>query len=121
MNYKKTISWKRSIDLAISVNQIIRSFPSSEKTEKGISSKLLQSALRVPNRIAESHGPGTDMRFDMLMLARYHLSETEFLLEFAHLVGYLSKNEHERLQSDVNHVRMLINRKISRFDEIEIS
>lgn len=121
MNYKKTISWKRSIDLAISVNQIIKHFPLSERTEIGICAKLLQSALRVPNRIAESHGPGTDMRSDMLMLARYHLSETEFLLEFSLHVGYLSKNEHERLQSDVNHVRMLINKKMHKFDEIEIS
>jgi four helix bundle protein len=121
MNYKKTFAWKRSIDLAISVNQITRSFPSSEKTEKGISYQLLQSALRIPNRIAESHSPGLDMRSDMLMLARYHLSETEFLLEFSMHIGYISKLEHERLQSDVNHVRMLINKKMCRFDELEIA
>jgi four helix bundle protein len=121
MNYKKTFAWKRSIDLAICINQITRSFPSSEKTEKGISYQLLQSALRIPNRIAESHSPGLDMRSDMLMLARYHLSETEFLLEFSMHIGYISKLEHERLQSDVNHVRMLINKKMCRFDELEIA
>lgn len=120
LNYKNLPVWKRSMDLAIAVNQVIQTFPASEKIDQGIGHHLLQAAIRIPARVAESNDPFSFLQSEMLQLARYHLAEAEFLLDIALVMGYLPKTEHERLMSDVLFVRQLINQHLQRKSCIEL-
>lgn len=109
------------MDLAIAVNHSIREFPEQERHHQGLCDQLLQAAIRVSSRIAESHEPLTDSPVDMLLRARFHLSETEFLLDVALHLGYLTSQERLRLQESSVEIRTLINQLLKRNDRHEFS
>lgn len=102
------------MDLAITVNHTIRKFPDQEKHYQGLCDQLLQSAIRVTSRLAESHEPLTDSPVDMMLRARFHLSETEFLLDLAMHLGYIETEERARIQCDCLELRDLINQLLRR-------
>lgn len=102
------------MDLAITVNHTIRQFPDQEKFYQGLCDQLLQSAIRVTSRVAESHEPLTDSPVDMLLRARFHLSETEFLLDLSLHLGYVEPEERARMQNMCEEVRDLINQLLRR-------
>jgi four helix bundle protein len=114
LNYKQSPVWKKAMDLAINVNHTIRKFPEQEKHFQGLCDQLLQSAIRVTSRLAESHEPLTDSPVDMLLRARVHLSETEFLLDLAMYLGYIEPEERVRIQSNCLELRDLINQMLRR-------
>jgi four helix bundle protein len=114
LNYKQSPVWKKAMDLAITVNHTIRKFPDQEKHYQGLCDQLLQSAIRVTSRLAESHEPLTDSPVDMMLRARFHLSETEFLLDLAMHLGYIETEERARIQCDCLELRDLINQLLRR-------
>lgn len=120
-NYKQTPVWKKSMDLAIAVNHSIRKFPDQEKHNQGLCDQLLQAAIRVTSRIAESHEPLTDSPIDMLLRARFHLSETEFLLDVSVHLGYLDPEERNRMEESTTEIRQLINSLLKRNERREFS
>ena len=108
-NYKHAPVWRKSMDLAIAVNHIVRGFPDNEKEFQGLSCQLLQAAIRIPSRIAESRQCFSYQPEEMLQMARYHLSETEFLLEVSLHLGYLPEIDWLRLADSMRDIRELIN------------
>jgi four helix bundle protein len=120
-NYKQTPVWKKSMDLAIAVNHTIRKFPDQEKHHQGLCDQLLQSAIRVTSRIAESHEPLTDSPIDMLLRARFHLSETEFLLDVSVHLGYIEPEERFRMHEFSAEIRQLLNSLLQRNNRKEFS
>ncbi|MEX1187944.1 MAG: four helix bundle protein [Bacteroidia bacterium] len=114
VNFKKSPVWKKAMDLAIAINHSIRNFPPQEKHHQGLCDQLLQASIRVTSRIAESHQPLTDSPVDMLLRARFHLSETEFLLDVAYYLGYIQEDERVRLHIGASDIREMLNTLLKR-------
>ncbi len=109
-DYRDALIWRKSMDLAIAVNHSVRHFPERERGPKGLYSQLLQASVRISLRIAESSMPLLESERDILLRARYHISETEFLLDVSMHLGYIQKEERIRLNEHCLEVRELVNR-----------
>jgi four helix bundle protein len=106
-------AWHRALDLSISIHRIIKQFPPQAKQrDEGLSSRLLHAAVRVGHGLADSFDLASYNQYDMLRLARYHLSETEFLLDCSMYMGYVEEQEYGRIQEEMRQLRGLINREI---------
>ena len=51
MNHKDLTVWKNSVDLAIDVYSVTKSFPSDEKF--GMTSQMRRASVSIPSNIAE--------------------------------------------------------------------
>jgi four helix bundle protein len=119
-NYKEAFIWRKSMDLAIAINSTVRDFPDSEKQYRGLSCQLLQAAIRIPSRVAESFEPMLHNPGEMLQMARFHLSETEFLLDISAQLGFVQQDNQFRLQEVCLELREQINRMIRRVEKREV-
>ena len=119
-NYKDAYIWRKAMDLAIAINSTVRDFPDSEKQQQGLSCQLIQAAIRIPSRVAESFEPMLHNPVEMLQMARFHLSETEFLLDISAQLGFIRQSDQLRLQEVCTELRELINRMIRRAGKREI-
>jgi len=88
-HFKQTRLWQEALDLAIQLSSAIRNFPESERQPGGLYSRLLETATRIPSRIAESHEPFLQNADELLNQAFYHLLEMESLLDKAAYQGYM--------------------------------
>ena len=52
--YRDLIVWQKSMDLVVSIYQLTRYFPDSERF--GLISQIQRSAVSVPSNIAEGYG-----------------------------------------------------------------
>ena len=121
INFKCSPIWKRSMDLAIAINHSIRTFPIQEKHHQGLCDQLLQASIRVTSRIAEAHQPLTDSPVDMFLRARFHLSETEFLLDVSRYLNYINDDERRRLQDVCQEIRDLLTKQLKRSQRQEFT
>jgi four helix bundle protein len=117
-SYRDSLIWRKSMDLAIAVNHTVRKFPQREREQKGLYSQLLQSSVRVSLRIAESRAPLMDSEKDILLRARFHLSETEFLLDVSYHLGYIAESERGRLVENCQEIRELIHHEMNQVPNI---
>ena len=113
-SFRESLIWRKSMDLIIAVNHTVRDFPKKERSQKGLHAQLLQSSVRILLRISESRNPLLDSEHDILLRARYHLSETEFLLDVSHFMGYIDYWERQRLHEYCFDVRKHINKSLYR-------
>jgi four helix bundle protein len=107
-----TIEWKRSMDLAISMHQIIRHMLDDKTGSGELAERLLQSVFKIEARITESYHSWVFTQSELFCMARYHLSETEFYLECAFRNRCIPYPDYYRLQSDISYVRFLLNKRI---------
>jgi four helix bundle protein len=100
------------MDLAISMHQLTRSMQRKQNVHNGLIERLIQSVFRIELRISESNTSWVFSRSELLRMALFHLSETEFYLECAHQFKYIECSDYDRLLSDISHVRLLIAARI---------
>jgi len=55
-SYRDLSVWRRSVDLAVVCNDIVKSFPSEERF--GLTSQIRRSSVSVPSNIAEGNASG---------------------------------------------------------------
>ncbi len=114
MNPKKPLKsapiWRKSLDLAIAVNHVIRNFPEQEKQYQGLKNQLMQAAISIPARIAESQFPLSEEQMHAMKNARFNITELDFLLDVSLYLGYLDETERKRLYENCEELRGLINR-----------
>lgn len=96
------------MDMAIGVNHVMRSFPEKERQTGGICCPLLEAAICVSARIAESHQPFMRNSNELLQQANFHLTATEQLIVLAQMQGYLSYTEWDRMHDICLELRGLI-------------
>jgi four helix bundle protein len=96
--YKKLLVWKKADELAFQVYLETKKFPKEETF--GITCQLRRAALSIPNNIVEGSGrqnKNESKQFSNIALGS--LAETDYLLDFAYRLGYLSKEAYNRLES----------------------
>ena len=95
-DYTKIEAWKLADDLTVAVYERTRSFPREEIY--GLTSQLRRASYSVPANIVE--GSSRESKKDylhFLYIARGSLSETQYFIHLARRLGYLSREEAEKL------------------------
>jgi four helix bundle protein len=109
--YRDLDVWKKSMELVISIYQLCRQFPDSERF--GLTSQLQRAAVSIPSNIAEGYGrlhSGDYARF--LTIARGSLMEPETQLQIALHLGYIEDSIVQSTWNLMQDVGCLLNRLI---------
>jgi len=96
--YKKLKVWEKAHALAMAVYKNTTNFPKEELY--GITSQLRRAALSVPLNIVEGHASTSKKDFlHFLNIANRSLVESEYLLEVALELSYLTEGQYQKLES----------------------
>jgi len=97
-SYRDLVVWKKSMALVLDVYRSTQAFPRTETY--GLVSQLRRAAVSVPSNIAEGQARLSTGEFkQFLWNARGSLVEVETQILIAQGLGYLERNESERLLS----------------------
>src|ERR1044071_9690091 len=106
-DFRQLKVWEKSHQLALSVYKATKEFPKEELYE--LTSQLRRASMSIPTNIAEGCGRNTDADFArFLQMAMGSVSETEYQLSLARDLEFLSSNEHEKLQNEVEEVKRML-------------
>jgi len=107
MTYKDLTVWQKADDLAFAVYSATKKFPKEEAY--GITSQLRRAALSVHTNIVEGYSRKGDKELSRFVsIAIGSLAETEYLLSFAHKLGYLSRNDYSEVEETRSAVGKLL-------------
>ncbi|MFA5272034.1 MAG: four helix bundle protein [Candidatus Omnitrophota bacterium] len=96
--YKSLEAWKRANDFVIVVYKYTKLFPKYE--EYGLTSQLRRAALSVATNIVEGQASTSKREFlNFLNISNRSLAESEYLLEVAKELSYLSKEQYEEIEN----------------------
>ena len=94
--YKKLAVWEKAHKFMFSVYKYTKDFPKNE--EYGLISQLRRAALSIPANIVEGQASTSKKDFlNFLNMANRSLVETEYLLEVALELNYLSDEAYNEL------------------------
>jgi four helix bundle protein len=106
-DFRDLTVWKRAHDLALSVHGATKGFPRDELF--GLTAQIRRCSLSVPSNIAEGCGRGTDNELrHFLQVAMGSATELEYQLLFAHDLGILSDENHDRLSERTVQVKQML-------------
>jgi four helix bundle protein len=107
--FRKLIVWKRAHALTLVVYRASNSFPRHEMF--GLSSQIRCSAASIGANIAEGYALGSSANYVRhLNITVGSLAETEYQLELAHDLGYLTDTDYSDLCNLANEVGYLLSR-----------
>jgi len=107
-DYKTLIGWQKAHAFVKEVYQISNGFPSHEMY--GLTSQLRRASVSIPTNIAEGSARGSNTDFArFIQIALGSAAESEYLLLLAHELGYYDLNEHQRLISQIEEVKKILN------------
>ncbi|MCX5885084.1 MAG: four helix bundle protein [Proteobacteria bacterium] len=110
-SYKELEVWQKSVNLAIETYRMAKKFPNEERF--GLIAQIQRATTSVPANIAEGWGRGSTKEYiQFLLIARGSLMELETHLIIAHQLDYLSKDELEQLQKEIENIGKMLNRLI---------
>ncbi|MEQ9285823.1 MAG: four helix bundle protein [Cyclobacteriaceae bacterium] len=105
--YKELKVWQKSMDLAESIYEVTKGFPSEEKY--GVTGQLRRCAISIPSNIAEGAGRNSDRDFsrflDISVGALFEL-ETQVLLSFR--VGFLIESSKDEIVGEVSQIHAML-------------
>jgi four helix bundle protein len=106
-DFRQLIVWEKSHQLALAVYKATKEFPKEELY--GLTSQMRRAAMSIPTNIAEGCGRNTDAEFArFLQIAMGSASETEYQLLLSHDLGFLNKEQYDRLNLDVTEVKRML-------------
>lgn len=106
-NFKNLKVWQKSVDLAVKVYEVSKSFPSEERF--GITSQMRRSSVSVPSNIAEGTAKNTSKSFaNSLDISLGESFELETQAIIANRVGILNDESFKDLDSDIDEIQKMI-------------
>jgi four helix bundle protein len=88
-SYRELTVWQKADSLAVKVYGITSKFPREYLYD--LTSQLRRAALSIPTNLAEGcASPHTGELLQFINIAKRSLSETQYLLEFAHKIGLIN-------------------------------
>ena len=94
--HRNLMAWQKTMDLAIEIHRITKSFPNDELY--GLTSQLRRAGISGPSNIAEGAAGRTKQQFsNFLSNAIGSLNEIDTQLELALRLRYLPNADYERL------------------------
>ena len=105
--YHKLIVWQKAHKLVLIIYKVTKTFPAEERF--GLISQIRRSTLSVAANIVEGHSRKSLKSFlNFLNIANASLVETEYYLEVARDLEYLSEEKYNGIESLRNEVGALI-------------
>jgi len=112
-SYKELLVWQKADELAVRIYRISEKFPKQYLFD--LTNQLRRSALSIPTNLAE--GCASDHSGELLQfinISNRSLSETRYLLEFAHKMSLMKSEEMSDLDATCSEIsRMLRSLAIS--------
>jgi len=106
--HKKLVLWHKAVHLVVSVYEVSRCFPASERF--GLAAQMQRAAVSIPSNVAEGAARrGRKEYLQFVYTARGSLSELDTQIEIAGLLGYLKPDESSKLQAEIDEVSRLLN------------
>jgi len=94
--HRNLLAWQKAMDLAVEIYEITKEFPREETY--GLTGQLRRAAVSVPSNIAEGAADRTTQQFsNFLSNSIGSLNEIDTQLELGLRLGYLPKNDYDRL------------------------
>ena len=106
-SYRDLTVWQKACDLAQEIHLLTGQFPKEELY--GMVSQMRRAAVSVPSNIAEGaerEGPAEYRRF--LSIASGSLSELQTQVELARRFNYITVQQAERLDLDINEISKML-------------
>ena len=105
--HQKLDLWKKSIELAVSIYRQTEAFPKEEKF--GLTQQLRRAAVSVASNVAEGAARSSSKEFrKFLSYSQGSASEISTQLTIASRLNYLSKNDLEQLDRDIDAIGRMI-------------
>jgi four helix bundle protein len=106
-DFRQLKVWEKSHQLALAIYKATKEFPKEELY--ALTSQIRRASMSIPTNIAEGCGRNTDAEFArFLQIAMGSASETEYQLLLSHDLGFLSKEQYDKLNSDVTEVKRML-------------
>ena len=88
-SYRELTVWQKADGLAVRIYAITSKFPREYLYD--LTSQLRRAALSIPTNLAEGcASPHSGELLQFINIAKRSLSETQYLLEFAHKIGLIN-------------------------------
>jgi four helix bundle protein len=106
-DFRQLKVWEKSHQLALAIYKATKEFPKEELY--GLTSQIRRASMSIPTNIAEGCGRNTDAEFArFLQIAMGSASETEYQLLLSHDLGFLNKEQYDKLNIDVTEVKRML-------------
>lgn len=106
-DFRQLKVWEKSHQLALAVYKATKEFPKEELY--GLTSQIRRASMSIPTNIAEGCGRNTDAEFArFLQIAMGSASETEYQLLLAYDLGFLNKEQYDKLNIDVIEIKRML-------------
>ncbi len=113
--FKNLIAWQKAKSLSLHVYAVTKNFPPDEQF--GMVSQLRRASVSVMSNIAEGRGRETVADFrHFLRQARGSLYEVESQLELARDLGYIKKEQGDKLLRDCDEASKVLNGLIKSYE-----
>jgi four helix bundle protein len=100
--------WQKAHEFSLEVYRATQTFPPDERF--GLTAQLRRAAVSIASNIAEGCGRGSDKDFArFLSISAGSASESEHQILLARDLGYLPKKHYQRLNTQVNEVKRILN------------
>ena len=107
-SYRDLIVWKKSMSLVLDVYRNTNAFPKVETY--GLVAQLRRAAVSIPSNIAEGQARISTAEFKQsLGHARGSLMEVETYILLAQELGYLERDQSEKLLAETTEVGKILN------------
>jgi four helix bundle protein len=106
-DFRQLKVWEKSHQLALAIYKATKEFPKEELY--GLTSQVRRASMSIPTNIAEGCGRNTDADFArFLQIAMGSASETEYQLLLSLDLGFLNKEQYDKLNLDVTEVKRML-------------
>ena len=106
-DFRQLKVWEKSHQPALAIYKITAKFPKEELY--GLTSQVRRASMSIPTNIAEGCGRNTDADFArFLQMAMGSASETEYQLLLSLDLGFLNKEQYDKLNPDVTEVKRML-------------
>ena len=110
-SYKDLMVWQKGMDLCEAVYSVTNKFPPSELY--GLTSQIRRCCVSIPSNIAEGHLRGHKLEYIQFLRIAYGSSaELETQLLIALRIGYIKKEDYEKLNMLLEEIMKMLNKLI---------
>lgn len=111
-SYKELIVWQKAIELAITIYETTKTFPSSELY--GLTSQTRRAAFSIPSNTAEGFCRGGKPEFrHFLQISFGSGAELETELTIAHQIKILQEKDYQDIMTKLSEIMKMLNKMIT--------
>ncbi len=106
-DFRKIMAWQRAHAMTLRIYRATSGFPSDERF--GIVSQIRRACASIPTNVAEGCGRSTNSELARFIdIATGSASEVEYQLLLAKDLGYLPKDQHTDLSTEIIEIRRML-------------